>query len=66
MDGQERAVIGDVDGLNDSQAEAIGAIERLAAGADLSLDTVAAVLSLQNMQREKEVPATPEKRRDRA
>lgn len=65
VDGQERAVIVDVDGLNESQAEAIGAIERLAVGADLSLDTVAAVLSLQIMQREKEVPATSEKRRDR-
>lgn len=66
VDGQERAVIVDVDGLNESQAEAIGAIERLAAGAELSLDTVAAVLSLQIMQREKEVPATPQKKRDRA
>lgn len=66
VDGQERAVIVDVDGLNESQSEAIGAIERLAASADLSLDTVAAVLTLGLMKREATESKQPEVRRDRA
>lgn len=48
-DGQERAVIVDVDGLNGDQLTAIGAIERMAYDANLSLDTVAALLSLESM-----------------
>lgn len=66
VDGQERAVIVDVDGLNESQTEAIGAIERLAAGADLSLDTVAAVLTLGLMKRGTTEPKKREEKRDRA
>lgn len=66
VDGQERAVIVDVDGLSESQTEAIGAIERLAAGADLSLDTVAAVLTLGLMKRETAEPKKTEVKRDRA
>lgn len=66
VDGLERAVIVDVDGLNESQTEAIGAIERLAAGADLSLDTVAAVLTLGLMKRERSEPRKKDGKRDRA
>lgn len=65
VDGRERAVIIDIDGLNEAQTKAIGAIERLAADADLSLDTVAAVLSLEIMQREKTAPAPEKERRGR-
>ena len=66
MDGHERAVIVDIDGLDETQTKAIGAIERLAADANLNLDTVAAVLSLEVMQREKAARAVQEGRRDRA
>jgi len=53
-DGQERAVIVDVDGLNHDQLTAIGAIERMASDAELSFDTVAALLSLEGMHNGKE------------
>jgi hypothetical protein len=50
VDGRERAVIVDVDQLTEDQANAIGAIGRMAAEADLSLDKVAALLSLESMR----------------
>ncbi|MDP5278159.1 hypothetical protein Q9Q95_04420 [Sphingomonas sp. DG1-23] len=55
IDGQERAVIVDIDGLSDHQTTVLGAIERMATEADLSLDTVAALLSLESMQKDKDV-----------
>lgn len=55
IDGQERAVIVDIDDLSDHQTTVLGAIERMAAEADLSLDTVAALLSLESMQKDKDV-----------
>ena len=64
-DGQERAVIVDVDDLNADQLTAIGAIERMAAGAKLSLDTVAALFSLKSMQKDAgKVGPTDEAERD--
>lgn len=48
-DGQERAVIVDIEGLSEHQATALGAIGRLASDANLSLDRVAALLSLESM-----------------
>lgn len=51
-DGQERAVIVEVDGLNDDQLTALGAIERLAFDANLGLDTVAALLSLKGLHQD--------------
>ncbi|WHU04278.1 hypothetical protein [Sphingomonas sp. NIBR02145] len=55
IDGQERAVIVDVDGLTDHQTTVLGAIERMAAEADLSLDRVAALLSLESMHKDKDL-----------
>ncbi|MBV1686364.1 hypothetical protein KRR38_01420 [Novosphingobium sp. G106] len=65
-DGHERAVVVDIDGLNDEQSKAIGAIERLAKTAELSLDIVAALLSLGSMQREKAAPSQPDEKRESA
>lgn len=50
VDGRERSVIVDVDELTEDQTNAIGAIGRMAAEADLSLDKVAALLSLESME----------------
>jgi len=50
VDGKERAVIVDIDQLSDDQTTVIGTIERLAVEAELSLDQVAALLSLQSMK----------------
>jgi hypothetical protein len=53
-DGQERAVIVDLDDLNDDQMTAVGAIERMASDAKLDLDTVAAILTLGKMRKEED------------
>lgn len=66
VDGEERAVIVDIGQLDDVQAEAIGAIERLADGANLSLDTVAALLALEGMRGETAKTADTRPRRERA
>jgi hypothetical protein len=50
VDGMEHAVIVDIDKLSDDQTTVIGTIERLALEAKLSLDQVAALLSLQSMK----------------
>lgn len=55
VDGRERAVIVDIDGLSEHQATVLGAIERMATEANLSLDAVAAMLTLESMQKEKDV-----------
>ncbi|MEA3050886.1 MAG: hypothetical protein QOG84_2722 [Sphingomonadales bacterium] len=65
-DGEERAVIVDIGELDHAQVEAIGAIERLAADANLSLDTVAALLSLESMRDERDALAAEESKQDRA
>ena len=49
-DGTERAVVVNIADLNESQATAIGTIKRLVSESKLSLDTVAALLSLASMQ----------------
>lgn len=54
-DGRERAVIVDIDGLSEDQSTVLGAIERMATEANLSLDTVAAMLTLESMQKDKDV-----------
>jgi hypothetical protein len=51
-DGQERSVIVDLAELSEDQQNAIGSIERMAAEANLSLDKVTALLSLQSMLRD--------------
>ena len=51
-DGRERAVVVDVDSLNEGQWTAIGTIKRLASDASLSPDIVAALMSLASMQEE--------------
>ena len=55
VDGRERAVIIDIDGLSEHQSTVLGAIERMAAEANLSLDTVAAMLTLESMQKDKDM-----------
>lgn len=55
VDGRERAVIVDIDGLSEHQSKVLGAIERMATEANLSLDKVAAMLTLEIMQRDKDV-----------
>ncbi|KQO53493.1 hypothetical protein [Methylobacterium sp. Leaf85] len=55
VDGRERAVIVDVEGLSEHHSTVLSAIERMATEANLSLDTVAAVLTLESMQKEKDV-----------
>ena len=65
-DGEERAVIVDIGQLDDTQAEAIGAIKRLAEGANLSLDTVAALLALEGMRGEATKAADRQPRKGRA
>lgn len=55
VDGRERAVIVDIDGLSADQSTVLGAIERMAVEANLSLDTVAAMLTLESMQKDKDV-----------
>lgn len=52
IDGEERSVVVDVGELSDDQLDAVGAIERLAADAGLSLDKVAALLSIESMRLE--------------
>ena len=52
IDGEERSVIVDLDGLSEDQLNAIGSIERMAAEAQLSLDKVAALLSLESMKQD--------------
>lgn len=66
VDGQERAVIVDIGELNEDQVEAMGTIERMAAGANLSLDMVAALLSIESMQKEDASSENPVLKRDRA
>lgn len=66
VDGEERAVIVDVGDLNEDQVEAMGAIERMAASAKLSLDKVAALLSLGTMQKEALPAKTAAKKKSRA
>lgn len=51
-DGEERAVVVEIDKLSEDQLTAVGAIERLASDAKLSLDTVAALLSMKGMHSE--------------
>lgn len=58
-DGRERAVIVDIGSLNEDQIVAIGAIERMASEAKLTLDTVSALLSLESMRND-EGQAEPE------
>ena len=55
VDGRERAVIVDIDGISEHQSTVLGAIERMAVEASLSLDTVAAMLTLESMQKDKNV-----------
>lgn len=55
IDGRERAVIVDIDDLSEHQSTVLGAIERMATEANLSLDTVAALLTLESMQKDKNV-----------
>lgn len=52
VDGREHAVIVDIDGLSEHQSTVLGAIERMATEANLSLDMVAAMLTLESMQRD--------------
>ncbi|KQN82918.1 hypothetical protein ASE90_09120 [Sphingomonas sp. Leaf67] len=66
VDGEERAVIVDVGQLDEAQSEAMGAIERLAEGANLSLDTVAALLALEGMRGEAAKTAERPSRKERA
>jgi hypothetical protein len=65
-DGQERSVIVDVARLSEDQVKVLGAIEHMAADANLSLDTVAALLSLESMQKLKVLPDAEERARDHA
>jgi hypothetical protein len=58
VDGRERAVIVDVEALSDHQSTVLSAIERMAIEANLSLDTVAAMLTLESMEKEKDVDRT--------
>ncbi|TWB02481.1 hypothetical protein [Gluconacetobacter diazotrophicus] len=55
VDGRERAVIVDIDELDAHQVNVLGAIERMATEANLSLDKVAALLSLESMQKDQDV-----------
>ncbi len=66
VDGGERSVIVDVGELTDDQVKAMGAIERMAADANLGLDKVAALLSLGGMNEKDETAVKLTKRRDRA
>jgi len=66
VDGEERAVIVDIGQLDEVQAEAIGAIQRLAEGANLSLDTVAALLALEGMRGGAAKAADTRPRKERA
>ena len=61
VDGRERAVVVDIGQLAKHQVEAMGIIARVATEADLSFDTVVALLSLDRMDREAdtEVDAQP-------
>ena len=52
VDGQERAVLIDLDEISEDQVAALGAIGRMAVEANLSLDKVAAMLSLESMQKD--------------
>jgi hypothetical protein len=61
-DGEERSVIVDLNELSADQVLAIHSIERMAADANLSLDTVAALLSLESMQHGEETAAEPNAR----
>lgn len=62
-DGEERSVIVDLNELSSDQVLAIHSIERMAADANLSLDTVAALLSLESMQHDDQgVAAEPNAR----
>lgn len=66
VDGGERSVVVDVGELTDDQVKAIGAIERMAANANLHLDRVAALLSLQSMnQKDGAAAAATKPRRER-
>ncbi|MDQ2102531.1 hypothetical protein [Azospirillum isscasi] len=65
-DGQERSVIVDIVNLNEDQMKALRAIERMAADAKLNLDTVAALLSIESMQKENSLLDAEEQKRDRA
>jgi hypothetical protein len=59
VDGGERSVIVDLAELTQDQLDAIGSIERMAAEANLSLDKIAALLSLESMSRDDAVkPST--------
>jgi hypothetical protein len=58
IDGRERSVIVDIDELSEHQTTVIGAIERMATEANLSLDKVAALLSLESMQKDKDLEVT--------
>jgi hypothetical protein len=67
VDGGERSVIVDVGELTDDQVKAMGAIERMAADANLGLDRVAALLSLEGMNdTDRAATAAPKPRRERA
>lgn len=66
VDGRERAVVVDVGQLNEDQVEAMGVIKRVATEADLSFDTVVALLSLGRMEQEAVLGAAAEHGRDRA
>lgn len=57
-DGEERSVIVDLNELSEDQVLALNSIERMAADAHLSLDTVAALLSLESMQHDDQTAAT--------
>ena len=66
MDGGERSVIVDVGELTDDQIKAMGAIERMAANANLGLDRVAALLSLKGMGERTGTVVAPKSRRNSA
>ncbi len=52
VDGEERSVIVDLAELTQDQVDALGAIGRMAEEANLSLDKVAALLSIESMDRD--------------
>ncbi len=54
-DGSEHAVVVNVADLNESQVTAVNTIKRLVSEANLSLDTVAALLSLASMHEDEEL-----------